>query len=132
MNFQRSWFNSFYTLLMLTFSLLFMQQHKISKFYIFTERSTTIQFLIVYIVSDIKCWFSPYTLSMQNIYLSNEWGVTLSLKDGCFQAHFLTVFIFNILTHLSTKLGSLTYILGCFPLVLRPYHLRTVYYILRN
>jgi len=61
------------------------------------------------------------------IYINiDEWAITLSFKDGCFQADLLVVFALRLPFSLSNFFRTLTNVLGCFPLVLGPSHPRTV------
>jgi len=46
----------------------------------------------------------------------DQWAITLSSKDGCFQAHLLVVIARSLPFPLSDCLGTLAYDLGCFPL----------------
>ena len=45
----------------------------------------------------------------------DQWAITLSLKDGCFQAHLLVVLVIELPFPLSCNLRTLTYDLGYFP-----------------
>jgi hypothetical protein len=46
----------------------------------------------------------------------DQWAITLSSKDGCFQAHLLVIIARSLPFPLSDCLGTLAYDLGCFPL----------------
>lgn len=50
----------------------------------------------------------------------DQWAITLSSKDGCFQAHLLVVFATSLPFPLSNCLGTLVFDLGCFPLDFGP------------
>ena len=56
----------------------------------------------------------------------DQWALTLSSKDGCFQAHLLVVHAWKLLFPLRYCLGTLTDDLGCFPFDKRPLHLLSV------
>jgi len=56
----------------------------------------------------------------------DQWALTLSSKDGCFQAHLLVVFAYKLLFPLRYRLGTLSNGLGCFPFDERPLHLSSV------
>lgn len=57
----------------------------------------------------------------------DQWAITLSSKDGCFQAHLLVVVAFLLTFSLSNCLRTLAYGLGCFPFDLGSYHPKSVY-----
>lgn len=56
----------------------------------------------------------------------DQWAITLSSKDGCFQAHLLVVFAQKLPFPLSCLLETLAYDLGCFPLGFGPLHPKPV------
>lgn len=56
----------------------------------------------------------------------DQWAITLSSKDGCFQAHLLVVIARSLPFPLSDCLRTLAYDLGCFPLDLGSYHPKSV------
>ena len=57
----------------------------------------------------------------------DQWAVTLSFKDGCFQAHLLVVFAFFHPFPLKNYLRTLENDLGCFPLNFGSSHPKFVY-----
>ena len=75
--------------------------------------------IIKFVVSVYN--LSPDTFSAQDNFLENkfsnldQWAITLSSKDGCFQAHLLVVMVIELPFPLSYNLGTLTYDLGYFP-----------------
>jgi len=70
-------------------------------------------------------YLAPLHFPRKTIYL-DQWAVTLSLKDGCFQAYLLAVLIVSLRFTLSIHLGALIGGLGFFPLVHGSYHSQTV------
>ena len=70
-----------------------------------------------------KYRFGPY---LKSLYIFDakeldQWAVTLSLKDGCFQAYLLVVLIFWLPFPLRHYLRTLANNLGCFPLDIEAY-----------
>jgi hypothetical protein len=57
---------------------------------------------------------APVHFQCRKTYL-DKWAVTLSLKDGCFQANLLAVMVFLPPSPLSCNFGTLDSGLGCFP-----------------
>jgi len=104
-------------LLMPAFSLPISSTHLSTHLYRPTERSTT-----VYFIAKYTCCFGinlkpRYIFSTKKL---DQWAVTLSLKDGCFQAYLLVVLIFSLPFPLRFNLETLTNNQGCFPLELEP------------
>ena len=111
------------SLLMSAFSLLISPPFFSKKLFQLTERSATPLIFIFHWKIKIssycfgKCLESLYIFGAK---LLDQWAVTLSLKDGCFQAYLLVVVVIQLPCSLRDNLGTLTDNEGCFPLDIEP------------
>lgn len=77
---------------------------------------SVLEVLLFFVVSVNN--FSLDTSSAQTSI--DQWSITISSKDGCFQANFLVVKAYLLPFPLSYCFKTLTNDLGCFPLDFRP------------
>jgi len=79
---------------------------------IYFEKTCLLIYLLIFVAASVLL-LDPYILGAKWLGLG---AVTLSLKDGCFQAHLQVIVTTKLPFTLKANLGTLTYNLGCFPL----------------
>ena len=98
---------------MLAFAILTSQLNSFKLSRRYTERSTTI-LILVEVYSQLRWVYfkSRYIIDAKQLY---QWFVTLSLKNGCFQAYLLIVHTTSPSFHTDTPLRDLSWWSGLFP-----------------